>query len=168
MSSLRQGRDGRLGVSGARAIPLFVLVALACSSSTEPHAVVTLLVTNGTCQAGQCASLQLLGFPSNQPLTPAGLWSIDLGLLTTPTVCLTLPRSATFRAIGVSTDGTKADTTTFVWTGAIPLSLGAQPPTVSRLWASPSTPAFVPAREPGWTVTLPASSQVSPGQACAA
>lgn len=169
MGSRRGWRDVRCVVSGPGAIPLSLLGALACSSSsssTEPRSGVTLLVTSGTCQAGSCTPLQILGFPSNQPLTPGGAWSIDLGLLTTPTACLTFPRSAIFRIIGVSNDGTKADTTTLTWTTAIPLSLGAQAPGAFRLMASPNTSAFVPARAAGWTVSLPSGSQVSPAQAC--
>jgi hypothetical protein len=83
---------------------------------------------------------------------------------------LTLPRSATFHVIGVSNDGTKADTTTFVWTTAIPLSLGVLQPAGVRPLAAPSTLAFVPAGAAGWKVSLPAGSQlspVSPSQACA-
>jgi hypothetical protein len=147
-------------------VPLLLLATLACSSSLEPRSGVTLLVTNGTCQAGQCTPLAILGFPSNQPITPGGLWSIDLGLLTVPAACLTFPRSAIFRVIGVSNDGTKADTTTYTWTTALPLSLGALEPPASRLWASPSTAAFVPASAPSWIVNLPAGSHVSPRQAC--
>lgn len=167
MGSRRGWRDARFVVSGARAIPLLLLGALACSSSSiEPRSGVTLLVTNGTCQAVSCTPLQILGFPSNQPLTPGGPWSIDLGLLTTATACLTFPRSAIFRVIGASNDGTKADTTTFTWTTAVPVSLGALPPRALRFMASSSTREFVPAAAAGWTVSLPSGSQPSPAQAC--
>ena len=147
------------------ALRFLLLTALACSSSVEPRSNVRLLVTNGTCGSSSCSPLQVLAFPSNQPRTPGGLWSIDLGLITAPSACLTLPSSATFRVIGVSNDGTKGDTTTFAWTTAVPLSLGAQPPSASRIFAAPTTSSFVPATAPGWSATLPGPS-VSPTQAC--
>jgi hypothetical protein len=151
----------------ARAALVSLLIGtLGCSSTVQPRAGVTLLITNGTCETGQCAPLQILGFPSNQPLSPGGFWSIDLGLITAPSVCLTFPPSATFRVTGVSNDGTKADTTTHTWTTAISLSLGAQSPSASRIMAAPSTSAFVPATSSGWSVTMPGGSHVSPTQTC--
>jgi hypothetical protein len=148
------------------ALVCLVIGTLGCSSTVEPRAGVTLLITNGTCETGQCAPLQILGFPSNQPHTPGGFWSIDLGLITAPSVCLTFPPSATFRVIGVSNDGTTADTTTYTWTTAISLSLGVQSPSASRIMAAPSTNAFVPASNAGWSVTMPSGSHVSPTQTC--
>ena len=141
-----------------RFLPVF---ALACSSTVAPRSGITLLVTNGTCNAGSCAPLEILGFPDNQPRTPGGLWSIDLGPLTERAACVTLPLSARFLVIG------GADTTTFLWTTALPLSLGAQPPSVSRIFASPSTGSFVPAAAAGWRVTLPGAAQVSANPLCA-
>lgn len=141
------------------ALPL-LLAAVACSSSVQPRAGVTLLVTNATCDAGSCSPLQILGFPSNQPATPGGMWSLDLGLVTTPSACLKLPVSATFRVIGPGT------TTTYTWTTGNGLSLGAQPPSASRIQAGPSTGAFVPARAAGWTITFPGGTAVSASQAC--
>jgi len=70
---------------------------------------VTLLVTNGTCQGGHCDSLRVLDFPSNQPLTPGGYWSLDLGLITASEACFTLPPTAAFHVIGVRPDGTGHD-----------------------------------------------------------
>src|SRR5437870_3075393 len=110
----------------------FLLGPLGCSSTVQPHASVTLLITNGTCETGQCASVQILGFPSNQPHTPGGFWSVDLGLVSAPSACLTLPPSATFRVIDASTGATM----TYTWTTAEGLSLGAQ-----RAGASPCPPA---------------------------
>jgi len=140
----------------------FLLGPLGCSSTVQPHAGVTLLITNGTCETGQCASVEILGFPSNQPHTPGGFWSVDLGLVAAPSACLTLPPSATFRVIDASTGATM----TYTWTTAEGLSLGALQPPASRIQATPSTGAFVPGSAAGWSVTLPAGSHVSPRQPC--
>src|SRR6266511_6022809 len=148
------------------AAALVLLAGLACSSTLEPRTGITLLVTNGTCLTGRCDSLEVLAFPSNQPHTPGGFWSVDLGLLTTPEACFTLPPSATFRVIGVSADGSR-DTTIFTWTTADPLSLGVQAPSDSRIQASPTTVAFVPANAAGWSITFPTGSRPSPRLACA-
>jgi hypothetical protein len=150
---------------GAKAF-LLLLGALACSSPAGPRAGIALLVVNGTCQMGRCEPVHVLGFPGNQPHTPGGFWSLDLGLVIASSACLTLPPSATFNVIGVSDDGTRADTTTYTWTTADPLSLGAQPARSSRLLAAPTTTAFVPASAAGWGITLPGGSEASPAQAC--
>ena len=142
------------------ALRVLPLIALACSS-LAPRAGVTLLVTNGTCSAGSCSPLEILGFPDNQPRTPGGLWSVDLGPLTGPAACVTFPLSAKFLVIG------GADTTTYLWTTALPLSLGAQPPSASRILASPSTSSFVPATAAGWSATLPGPATVSVSPLCA-
>ncbi len=149
------------------AVVLLVVAVLACSSVVDPKSAITLLVTNSSCSTGRCDSLEVLGFPSNQPLTPGGFWSIDLGLLTTPEACFKLPPAATFRVIGVNDDGTR-DTTTFTWTTVVPLALGVQAPSGFRTQASPSTTAFVPATSAGWTITLPSQSHASSGPRCGA
>jgi len=150
-----------------RGAGLLLVITLSCTSAStvEPPASITLSVTNATCGMGRCDSLRILGFPENQPATPGGLWSLDLGLLTTPRACVTLPPSAEFYVIGVHDDGT-ADTVTFRWTSGDPISLGAQPPSAPRLFASPGTPAFVPAGAAGWEVTMPAASAPMPASAC--
>lgn len=147
-------------------LSLIVVATLACSSSLEPRSGVTLLVTNGTCQAGHCDSLRVLGFPSNQPNTPGGEWSLDLGLITTSQACFTLPPTAVFYVIGVREDG-GADTTSFSWTNAKSLSLGTLSPSSSRISASPSTTSFVPADAAGWQITVPGGSQPTSSSACA-
>ena len=144
------------------ALPLLLAATVACSSSVEPRPGVTLLVTNATCGARSCSPLQILGFPSNQPATPGGMWSLDLGLVTTSSACLTLPASATFNVVGPGT------TKTYSWTTANGLSLGAEPPSASRIQAAPSTGMFVPARAAGWTITLPGGAAVSAAKPCGA
>ena len=153
--------SGRLFV----ALPLILVAALSCSSVVEPRSGVTLLVTNGSCLSGRCDSIEVLGFPDNQPRTPGGYWSVALGLITGSQGCLTLPPSATFRVIGVHNDGT-ADTTVYTWTPAASLSLGSIAPAGNRLQATPTTAAFVPANAAGWRVTLP-GPQLIANSACA-
>jgi hypothetical protein len=148
-----------------RRIPLFLFISVSCSTAVEPRSGVTLLVTNATCEAGRCDALRVLGFPGDQPNTPGGMWSLDLGLITGSQACLTLPPSATFRVIGASPDGTTT-TTTYTWTTAKSLSLSALPSGDSRLQAGPSTAAFVPARAGGWTITVPGGSAVTPSSPC--
>ena len=125
-------------------------------TSTTP----TLLVTNATCLSGRCDSLEILAFPTDQPLTPGGYWSIDLGLMTGPQACVTLPPSATFRVTGPDSTGV-VHTVTYTWTPALSLSLGAIAPGGGRLQASPTTAAFVPGSAAGWRVTLPGSQLLS-------
>jgi hypothetical protein len=165
MTSLGSKSETGCPLRSLGTILLVLFVTVACSTAVEPRSGVTLLVTNGTCQGGHCDSLQVLGFPSNQPLTPGGFWSLDLGLITASQACFTLPPSAAFHVIGVRGDGT-ADTTTFTWTIAKSLSLGALPPSSSRFQASPSTTAFLPASAAGWRITVPSGSQASPSSVC--
>lgn len=147
------------------ALAPLVFAALSCSSSLESRSGITLLVVNGSCAAGLCSSQEVLAFPSNQPNTPGGYWSLDLGTMSGSELCVTIPASATFRVIGVHPDGS-ADTTKFIWTSALPVTLGVQAPSASRIFASPSTSGFVPAMAAGWSTTLPGGSQVVPGQTC--
>jgi len=142
------------------AVPVLLLAELGCSSSVQPRSGVTLLVTNGTCTPGPCASLEILGFPATQAHTPGGFWSLDLGPITGPQACLTLPESAQFRIIG------PADTATITWTTAVAMSLSALSPSSSRLMAAPSTKGFVPAAANGWRITLPGSSGPVETSAC--
>ena len=126
-----------------------------------------LLVTNATCTSGTCDPLEVLAFPSDQPLTPGGYWSLDLGLITTPQACFTIPTSAKFLIVAVNPDSSR-DTTTITWTSVIPVSLGAIPPSGNRIVARPSTSDFVPSSSPGWSITLPSGSGASPSTACSA
>jgi hypothetical protein len=165
MMSFHNRGEAFVAVRSLGTAPLLLFTALSCSSSVEPHSDVTLLVTNGTCVSGRCDSLEVLGFPSNQPATPGGFWSVDVGLITTPQACFTLPASATFHVIGEHGDGT-ADTLTYTWTSASSLALGAQPPSSPRIQASPSTTAFVPAHASGWRITFPTGSKATPSSVC--
>ena len=125
------------------------------------------MVTNGTCLEGHCDSLRVLGFPVNQPNTPGGPWSLDLGVVTTPQACLPIPPSGIFRVIGVHDDGSR-DTVAYEWTPALGIALGAQPPSSFTRFASPSTATFVPAEAAGWSVTVPGDTTVVPAPPCTA
>jgi hypothetical protein len=147
--------------------------AIACSSSGEPPSSVsvgeppssvsvTVLVANATCNPGPCTPLRILAFPNNQPHTPGGFWSLDLGLVITPSACLTIPPAATFRV----TDAGSGATTTYAWASTDSLSLGTLRPSASAIQATPSTAALVPMSAPGWSVALPSTSGPAPSGAC--
>lgn len=138
------------------------LAPVACSTPVEPGSVPTLLITNATCESGACAPVVILGFPSDQPHTPGGYWSVEIGVAAGPSACLSLPPSAMFRVIDASTGA--ADT--LIWTIADPLALGVPGPGGSRILALPSTGTFVPADASGWRVTLPGGTGVARAQPC--
>jgi hypothetical protein len=131
----------------------------------EPRAGVTLRVTNGTCAPGPCASERVLLFPNNQPNTPGGLWSLDLGVMTASEMCFTIPESAKFLIIADNSP-VSADTTTIRWTNAMPAKVGAVPLAGSGLTASPTSSEFVPAGSAGWRITLPGETQPVAETAC--
>ncbi|MCG6988835.1 MAG: hypothetical protein LJF06_11735 [Gemmatimonadetes bacterium] len=143
----------------------------ACAEGTAPQlsqsAPATLRVTNATCRYppggnAVCDTLQILAFPGDaeQPHTPGGFWSLDVGTVATASACLTLPDTATFRIIGPS------DTVVISWTRDDSVSLGALEPGASRLMAMPSTRGFVPANAQGWSVTLPGDTMAIAAAPC--
>ena len=141
---------------------LIVCSLAAChpdDAATSAGTLPTVLVTNTTCVAGHCDSLEVLGFPNNQPNVSAGLWSISLGLMTGPRLCVQLPRSATFVVSGPDSK------TTYTWTPGIAVSLGTMAPAASRWRANPTTAEFVSARATGWKVALP-GAQIVADTAC--
>jgi hypothetical protein len=154
--------------------PLLALALLAslfgaaeCSTSAvDPQAGSTLLVVNGTCTAAGCEVLHVLGFPTaNQPATPGGLWSLDLGTTDARQVCLAIPPSATFRVVGQRAAG-GSDTVVTTWTSALPLALGLVSPGLTSFQAAPSTRTFIPAQARGWRITLPGDSTAVPAEPC--
>ena len=145
-------------------VPAFLLVA--CSQSpTIPStaSAPTVLLLNGSCTAGRCDSVEVLAFPGNPPNVPAGRWSLDLGLMTGPQLCVRLPLSARFVVSGPVDGVMRSDTT--VWTPSVSLSLGFVAPSEYHWQAGPTTAEFLPARSPGWRATLP-GSQVALDAAC--
>jgi hypothetical protein len=137
----------------------------------------TVLVTNATCEAGHCTTLEIRAFvwKFTVPQSPAG--SRVLGEAPPGQTCLPFPVSWPLRIIGTDQSG-HVDTTTITWTaddtssiyligvdsqayhggaadgslpydGLVPGSLG-------------ETPNFVASDAPGWSVTFPsAPSEVS-------
>jgi hypothetical protein len=138
------------------------ILTIGCAASDNvtagnPTPIVSVLVTNYTCSAGHCDSIEVLAFPSNRPVTPGGLWNVSLGVVTTPTACLTLHAADTARVSGPDSTGT-VKTTLYIWTPSLPVSIGWIRPGDGRLMASPITTDFVPVSAAGWTVTLPGPS----------
>jgi len=158
-------------LASRQALPLiergtFVVVllatALACSSPDEPGSGITLLVSNATCNAGQCETVRVYAFPDNQPLTPGGFWKLDLGTVSGESACLELPRSAKITVTGTST----IRYVTYEWTVDRLASLVGLLPSELAIPASPSTPQFVPATATGWSVTLPGGAAPAAADAC--
>lgn len=138
---------------------LVLVVACACTSAMEPEPPpsTTLLVTNATCGTGECSSFQVRGIWAHQPVaTPGGPWAMDLGTVSSASVCLTLPSVDTFRVNG----------TPYIWTSRDSLTLGILQPGEPGIPATSSTAAFVPANSAGWSITLPGGAAVTPANAC--
>ena len=128
---------------------------------TEPRPV-KLLVTNTSCGPDGCTAFHVLAIPENQPNTPAGYWSIDLGEVTTASACLTIPATATFKIIDAGTGAT----TTVTWTTRKNVSLGARMFGQLPMQSSPSTGTFVPAAHDGWRTALPGSATPTIDASC--
>ena len=146
------------------AMPLVMAMA-ACASpiidSVPEH--VVLAVRNTTCDPGPCQAIRVLGFPQQQPRTPGGAWSLDLGVVSTATACLIIPASAQFTVTEAST-GAVAVTD---WTAYDSLTLASWSPTEPRFTAGPTTSAFVPGRANAWDVSLPGTTAPVPAAPCA-
>lgn len=127
---------------------------------------VTLLVTNGACAGTHCDSLRILAFPSTQPRTPGGYWSLLLGTIATPQLCVTIPPFGTFFIYAAGADGTISHTTAITWNATVALSLAALTPSMNRIMASPSSDAFVPTAAQGWRITLPGDAAAVPAAPC--
>lgn len=140
-----------------------LILAGGCRDVTSANpAAATLLVSNATCASGACTAYHVLAFPVNQPETPGGYWSLDLGTLTTASACVTIPASASFTITDVSTGAR----TVLRWTTANGVSMGLVAAGDSRIMAAPSTGTFVPARAAGWHVALPGTATPTPAAPC--
>lgn len=144
------------------ALPLvpLLLFALACDTTTSPPPPSSLLVINTTCFIGSCEPIEVRGFPENQPHTPGGPWSMELGVVEGESACLVLPTADTFRV------GGPGETTLYTWTVRDALSLGVQEPGTSAMFAMPSTDGFVPSMADGWSVALPRGGAIAPDETC--
>ncbi len=146
-----------------RALLLPVLATY--SSPIAPPRSVPLMVTNTTCTPGPCQAIRILAFPQNQPRTPGGWWSIDLGTVTTPTTCVWIPPSAHFTITDISTGRSVVVKS---WTSGDSLALGSWASSGAPFQATPSTEWFVPQRARAWRVALPGSARPRPARACIA
>jgi len=160
MTTFRDAPLRRMLASGVHVVPL--VLAIACSSTTEPAGPVTVLVVNETCTPGPCVMLRVFGFPALQPQTPGGFWGFELGYVSGAVGCFRLPASDELRVADADTGAT----TTYAWTLDEPMALGALPGYSSMSMGQPSTAEFVPARSEGWTVFLPSGTTVTPDVAC--
>lgn len=138
-----------------------LLACLACSA-VEPLARVTLSVRNATCDPGPCQAIRVLAFPQVQPITPGGMWSIDLGVVTAVTTCLAIPAEAHFTVTNTGSGATSVTN----WTSGDSLSLAPWPPSDGRFTARPTTTSFVPATANSWSVTLPGTAAPVAANAC--
>lgn len=140
-------------------LPVFVGFYL---SPTSPRTV-PLLVTNTTCTPGPCQAIRVLAFPHNQPRTPGGFWTIDLGTVTGDSACFKIPPRASFSITDASSGRTAVVRR---WTSRDSLALGALATTEPRFKEAPSTEWFVPQRAHAWRIALPGSARPKPTRAC--
>jgi hypothetical protein len=134
--------------------------AVAANDTSGPYTgpQVTLLVTNATCQGGSCDSLDVRLYPQDELITPAGLWSVSLGVVTARQACLMVPLSEVQRIIA---EGAHPDTTVKTWTPGLAASLGGLEPRANVFASSPSTSAIIMGGAAGWSVTLPGGQPVA-------
>ena len=169
-------------------------LVLGCSSPDAPRPLPTVLVTNATCDAGRCATLEIRAFIWKFPI-PTGPWGEEvLGETQPGQACLAFPPSWSSRIIGSDTTG-RVDTAITTWTPAdtVPIYLIAVDSVLfhSRLDSAVidslkegllpyfdglvkasvgETPNFAPGVSPGWSVTFPSAPQwgakLVPGESC--
>lgn len=93
------------------------------------------------------------------------MWHLDLGELTGPQNCFSLPAAAKFLIVGENGDGS-SDTSTVSWSNAQGIRLGTWPPHAPSFQALPSTQIFVPATAAGWSIRLPSGTTATESKAC--
>jgi len=154
--------ERRLGTRVEACLALLLTSCVAWSSLGGQSAKVPLLVTNATCITGTCQPVRVLAFPQNQPRTPGGLWSIELGTLSTASACFAIPPESKFLIV----DATTHDTVVVRWTSRDSLALGTLAPGEPSLPAQPSTGYFVPQHKRGWSIALPGKLNPHPARPC--
>jgi hypothetical protein len=140
--------------------PAFVVFCLARESPRG----VPLLVTNTTCTPGPCQAIRIIAFPQNQPRTPGGFWSMNLGTVTGDSACFEIPPGTTFSITDASSGRTAVVRR---WTTRDSLALGALVTSEPRFKEEPTTKWFVPQRARAWRIALPGDARPKPARACA-
>lgn len=154
-------------LTGPRPLRTVVLAALVpllgCSIFESTDGSPTLLVHNTTCDPGPCVPLVVYAFPEDQPQTPGGPWTIEVGWAFEAFTCLELPSKKDFR---VQNADTGVITTVSTWTLGDPLAIGSKFAYESSFAKAPSTATFRPSTSGGWRVTLPDGGAVLEDAAC--
>ncbi len=139
------------------------MILAACGSPSDVgRTAPTISVTNPTCTAQGCKTLEVRAFVSTftAPQPPSGFKVV--GEVHSSSGCLRLPATWTLRVIGVSETGAR-DTTVLTWTPKDPIfivgvdsaAFHSEPEdsTVNRQVRG-YTQAFVPATSSGWRVAF--------------
>ncbi len=116
---------------------------MACSSApTTPATPTTLLLINGTCNAGQCTAVTVEGSPQNLPPFVGSEFGLPffLGSVLSDSACLTFPGSVPLIFFG--------DTT--IWTDANSVEVVA----TDSGGVIGETGPFIPRDAPGWRLSI--------------
>ena len=160
--------------------------AAACSSPDAPRPLPTVLVTNATCEAGRCMTLEVRAFVWKFTIPQLPFGFERLGEVPPGKTCFTFPSSWTLRVIGPDSTG-RVDTLIITWTPAdtIPIYLialdsvlfhgggdsaqldsskqGVWPYDGLAAGSVGETPNFAPGEAAGWSVTFPGAPRWSAG-----
>ena len=158
--------------------------ALACSSAEAPKPLPTVLVTNASCQAGRCTTLEIRAFVWKFRIPFDYFGEELLGWVRPGNTCFHFPPSWTYRLIGdtIVNDTTgHVDTINVTWTPAdtVPIYVialdsayfhslldSAQSDSLARgipyfddltKGSVGETPNFAPGASAGWSVTFPSA-----------
>ncbi len=183
--------DKRVRSRWMRALMVGGALEMGCSSPEAPRSLPRLLVTNSSCGAGHCMTLEIRAFVWKFAI-PQVPWGIEvLGDVPPGQKCLTFPSTWTLRVIGPDSSG-RIDTTSATWTpnDSVPIYLiavdsvlfhghgtqGAADSSNQAIWpydgfgpgSVGETGNFMPGSAPGWTVAFPSAPGAPFGSANAA